>query len=122
MEFIQIKNYWCYQLPEWDNHSQEMIEEELGTLEEVSLEIYTMLPEADKWTIVYKDHLFIIFNDLIHGCELRVYEEELIPIARLLVQYLERELFSQYEDSADLVKKVLDELKDELDEDYDLCN
>lgn len=88
MEFIKVHDYWSYQLPEWDNYEKEVIDAELSQLDFVLVIQSRMTPEADKWVIEYKEGQFTIVNDLIHGCEIRTHDEELLPLAKALIKYL----------------------------------
>lgn len=88
MDFVKINNYWTYQYPDWDNYIQEDIEDMLSDLDQLTIKSYMMIPEADVWIIIYKNEEFRIVNDLVYGCEIRVYDETNIALAQSLVRYI----------------------------------
>lgn len=88
MDFLKIKDYWTYQLPEWDNHEKEILEKILSQLDYVSILGYIMAPEADIWKVEYNGHEFRIKSDLVYGCEIQTRDEEALPIMQELIQKL----------------------------------
>ncbi|SHE53871.1 hypothetical protein [Dysgonomonas macrotermitis] len=88
MEFLKIKDYWTYQLPEWDNYEKEVFEKILSKLDYISIEGYIMAPEADIWKIEYKGHILRISNDLVHGCEIKTNDIDSLPLMEELIRKL----------------------------------
>lgn len=88
MDFLKVGDYWTYQIPEWDNHEKDILEDILFKLKFISVLGYIMASEADVWKIEYKDHTFRLANDLIHGCEIKTDNEETIPLMQELIRRL----------------------------------
>lgn len=88
MDFVKVGDYWTYQIPEWDNHEKDILEEILFKLNFISVSGYIMAPEADIWKIEYKDHTFRLSNDLIHGCEIKTDTEDSIALMQELIRKL----------------------------------
>lgn len=89
MEFLKIKDYWTYQLPEWDNYYKEDIEDILNSMYSITILDYVMEGDVDVWTIRYKDCDFILVNDLVYGCEIRAPKEEDLPQMEQLIKSLD---------------------------------
>jgi len=88
MEFLKLKDYWTYQLPEWDNYNQDDIEDALESIESVTIVNYAEEEDTDIWNICYKDCDFVLANDLVHGCEIRTSKEEDLPVMEELIKEL----------------------------------
>lgn len=88
MDFLKIKDFWTYQIPEWDNHEKDILEKILYKLNFISVEAYIMTPESDIWKIEYGDYIFRLVNDLIYGCEIRTDSEDALPALEELIKKL----------------------------------
>lgn len=88
MEFLKIKDYWTYQLPEWDNYNRDDIEDVLEDIESITVLDYAMEPDVDVWNIRFRNCDFILANDLVYGCEMRASKEEDLPVMEELIKSL----------------------------------
>lgn len=88
MDFLKVKDFWTYQIPEWDNYEKDILEKILYKLNFISVSAYIMAPEADVWKIEYGEYTFRLVNDLVHGCEIKTEFFEALPTMEELIKRL----------------------------------